>query len=106
MVDLFIDHDALLRTRHTLENVRETLTAAGQAMSSGGGSVTGNGHLRLRLEDFGTQWRHGIAKLAESSETGAQALGTISDTFAQVDAELGAAFDEGGPQPPAGPQAI
>ncbi|MBF4160942.1 hypothetical protein [Nocardioides acrostichi] len=94
MSDLYIDLDALERTRHDLEHVADLLRDPVSRLADEAGAVTSISHLRSRLQDFGHEWDYGIGKLSEFSGTVGEALVHIRDAFTEVDQKLAATFDQ------------
>lgn len=93
MADLYIDMDALARTRGDLERIRELLHEPLDAMAAQAGRAVQIDVLRSRLEDFGDAWDHGIKKLGEYAGGVTEALDEIERTFSELDAQLADTFD-------------
>lgn len=93
MADLYIDMDALSRTRADLDRMRDLLRAPLDTMATEAGRAVQIDVLRSRLEDFGDAWEHGIKKLGEYAGGVTEALDEIERTFTELDAQLAATFD-------------
>lgn len=94
MTDLFIDFDALRRTRKNLADVRDLLQGPCNKMGDLPSDAAGNPDLKKRLREFGDSWDYGIGKLADFGGACVDALKSIDETFTQLDEELGKALTE------------
>lgn len=96
MADLFIDFDALRRTRTNLADVRDLLNGPCNQMADLPVDAAGNEDLKKKLREFGDSWDYGIGKLGEFGGACVDALASIDQTFTDLDNELGKALTEGG----------
>lgn len=94
MADLYIDMDALRRTRTDLDRMRSLLGEPVAFMAEQAGAVTGIDVLRSSLRAFGDEWDYGIKKLADYSGGVGEALTEIERTFTELDEQLAATFEE------------
>lgn len=92
--DLYVDFDALDRSRRTIEDVSDVLRRACSAMRDLPADAAGQEVLRRRLREFGDEWDYGIDQLGKFSKGCGEALRSAVDTFRDLDAELAAALEK------------
>jgi hypothetical protein len=86
--DLYIDGDALDRTKTNVENIEGLLSGPCRAMRDLPAEAAGNETLASKLRGFGDEWDYGMGKLGEFSGACSQALGGIRDAFDGLEDEL------------------
>lgn len=88
MPDLFVDLDALARTRDSLEHMHDLMRRPLDLMGQLAASATTNEHLREKLTSFSAEWEYGIGKLGRYTAGVGEALAQMQQAFTDVDEEL------------------
>ena len=94
MADLYVDFDALLRSRRTIQDIEEILGRSCRAMRDLPAEAAGIARLTSRLRDFGDEWDYGIGKLGEFSGSCGDALQSTVEAFSELDEELAKTFEQ------------
>lgn len=93
MPDIYIDFDALRRTRTAVADMEGLLHGPCRAMRSLPAEAAGDRALVDRLREFGDQWDYGIRKLGEFSAACVEALTGVEEAFTRLDADLASALE-------------
>lgn len=94
MPDLFVDDAALRRARRDMDDIKALMERPGDTMRSAASSATGIARLRHRLEEFGSEWDHGIDKMGKYAEGCGEAIDNVLTQFDTLDRELARALEE------------
>lgn len=94
MADLYIDMDALIRTRGNLDRISDLMKDPVGRMSEEASAATSIDELRSKMQEFGDEWNYGIGRLTKYTKGVGEALEQIRTTFTDLDQQLADVFTQ------------